>query len=108
MIAVAQVILALCAILQSGAAIRATTEKVRKFAKPDGSYGYTWNSPPEKSQGAPVCPSGYIEGDINGGNIATNGIWRNMCATLELTIPLFDETDYQKLMEIIKTNCDYK
>lgn len=88
--------------------IRVTKEKAKKFKKPDGSFGYRHGGVGGLSQMVPVAIEGTLEGDINGGNIATNGIWRNMCATLELTIPLFDETDYQKLMEIIKTNCDYK
>ena len=88
--------------------IKITMQKARKFKKPDGSFGYNHGGVGGVSQMAPVAIAGTLEGDINGGNIATNGIWRNMCATLELKIPLFDETDYEKLMEIIKTNCGYK
>ena len=88
--------------------IKITMQKAKKFKKPDGSFGYTHHGVGGVSQMAPVAVAGTIEGDINGGNIATNGIWRNMCATLELKIPLFDETDYEKLMGIIKTNCGYK
>ena len=88
--------------------ITITMQKAKKFKKPDGSFGYTHHGVGGVSQMAPVAVAGTIEGDINGGNIATNGIWRNMCATLELKIPLFDETDYEKLMGIIKTNCGYK
>jgi hypothetical protein len=81
--------------------IRVTTDKTKKFAKPDGSYGYTWNSPPEKSQGAPVCPSGYIEGDINGGGIALSGIWGNMCSALGVSIKLYARSDGEKFKFII-------
>ena len=88
--------------------IKVTMEKAKKFKKPDGSFGYNHGGVGGVSQMAPVAIAGTLEGDINGGNIATNGIWRNMCATLELTIPLYDETDYEKLMEIIKKNCGYK
>ena len=88
--------------------IKVTMEKAKKFKKPDGSFGYTHHGVGGVSQMAPVAVEGTLEGDINGGNIATNGIWRNMCATLELKIPLYDETDYEKLMAIIKKNCGYK
>ena len=88
--------------------IKVTMAKAKKFKKPDGSFGYNHGGVGGVSQMAPVAIAGTLEGDINGGNIATNGIWRNMCATLELKIPLFDETDYEKLMAIIKKNCGYK
>ena len=88
--------------------IKVTMEKAKKFKKPDGSFGYNHGGVGGVSQMAPVAIAGTIEGDINGGNIATNGIWRNMCSTLELTIPIYDETDYEKLMAIIKKNCGYK
>ena len=89
------------------ALIKATTEKTRKFKKPDGSFGYTWSCPPSCSQQAPVCPKGIIEGDVNGGNIATNGIWTNMCNALGLKIPIFSGEDYEKYFSRIKKNCGY-
>ena len=88
--------------------ITVTKEKAKKFKKPDGSFGYKHHGVGGVSQMAPVAIAGTIEGDINGGNISTNGIWRNMCATLEISIPLYDETDYEKLFDIIKKNCGYK
>ena len=83
--------------------IRVTTEKTKKFAKPDGSYGYTWSSPPSHSQGAPVCPSGFIEGDINGGTIALTGIWSNMANALGCNFHLYGESDGVKFMYILET-----
>jgi hypothetical protein len=80
--------------------IRVTTEKTKKFAKPDGSYGYTWNSPPSHSQSAPVCPPGYIEGDVNGGFIALSGIWGHMCSALGISIKLYGAADGQKVLYI--------
>lgn len=87
--------------------VEVSREKAAKFKKPDGSFGYTWSCPPHKSQGAPVCPEGFIEGDVNGGGIATNGIWRNICATLELTIPIFSPEDGEILLDRIKKRCGY-
>ena len=89
--------------------IRATTAKVKKFQKPDGSFGYTWNYPPSKSQGAPVCPPGIIEGDVNGGCIATNGVWRTMTTTLlGERIPIFDRECFEDFISIINEKCGYK
>ena len=84
-----------------------TMQKAKKFKKDDGSFGYTWSYSPEKSQMAPVAVPQTIEGDINGGCIATNGIWRNMCSALELSIPFFDDSDYEKFIGKIKADCNY-
>ena len=90
------------------ALIRASTEKAKKFKKPDGSFGYTWTKPPSRSQGAPVCPDGFIEGDINGGSIATRGIFTNMTSALGLKIPMFLPEDFEKYIARIKERCNYK
>ena len=88
--------------------IRASTEKAKKFKKPDGSFGYTWTKPPSRSQGALVCPDGFIEGDINGGSIATRGIFSNMVSALGLKIPMFLPEDFEKYIARIKKRCGYK
>ena len=62
--------------------IKVTTRKIEKFAKADGSYGYTWTSSPSNSQGAPVSVPGTVEGDINGGCIAFTGTYNNMANAL--------------------------
>jgi len=78
--------------------IRATTKKNLKFKKDDGSFGYTWSCPPHKSQGAPVCPPGIVEGDINGGTIAIRGVFGNMCAALGISLPIFYRSDLDKFI----------
>lgn len=88
--------------------IRTTTDKTKKFMKEDGSFGYTWGAPPYISQGAPVCPPGIIEGDINGGTIATGGIFGSMCGTLGVKVPIFSGDDFKVFIERIKKNCGYK
>ena len=97
--------------------IKATTEKTRKFKKPDGSFGYTWilpDTPVENpttfrvSQRAPVAYNGLIEGDINGGSIATRGIFTNMVLALGLDLPMFSDEDFKIYIERIKKNCGYK
>lgn len=62
--------------------VRITTRKIKKFAKDDGSYGYTWDASPSTSQGAPASVPGSIEGDVNGGNIAFTGTFANMANAL--------------------------
>ena len=88
--------------------IRASTEKAKKFKKPDGSFGYRWDVSGSTSQGAKVCPGGVIEGDINGGSIATRGIFTNMTSALGLNIPIFLPEDFEKYIARIKANCNYK
>lgn len=85
-----------------------TMKKAKKFQKDDGSFGYTWSYSPKVSQMAPVAVPNTVEGDINGGSIATNGIWRTMCSALEIYIPFFDDDDYEKFIGKIKADCNYK
>ena len=86
--------------------IRNTTEKTKKFAKEDGSFGYTWSTSPYKSQGAPVCPEGIVEGDVNGGGIALNGIWLRISAALDIPISIFSPSDGVKFNYLLKKKCE--
>ena len=88
--------------------IRASTEKAKKFKKEDGSFGYTWSVSPACSQMAPVAVPNTVEGDINGGTIATQGIFGTMCSALGLEIPFFDPSDFEVFIDRIKKRCDYK
>ena len=88
--------------------IRVTTAKTKKFMKEDGSFGYTWSYPPSTSQAAPVCPHGIVEGDINGGTIATVGTLCSMCAALGVSVPIYSADELEKFNERIKKNCGYK
>ena len=88
--------------------IRTTTEKTKKFKKPDGSFGYTWSKSLHLSQGASVCPEGFVEGDVNGGTIATRGIFGNMIHSLGLDIPMFSSEDFEKYITRIKEKWNYK
>ena len=65
-----------------------------KFAKDDGSFGYTQNEVPYKSQGEIVAIRYTVEGDVNGGTIAFTGIWSSMCEVLEISVLPFDFEDY--------------
>jgi len=81
--------------------VRVTTAKTKKFQKEDGSYGYTWTSSPANSQGAPVAVPGTIEGDINGGCIALRGVWGNMSSVLQISVPLYYPSDFDKFINRI-------
>lgn len=67
------------------AMIEATSKKIAKFSKNDGSYGYTWSTSPANSQGAPVAVPNTVEGDVNGGNIAFTGTFGTMRGVLGIT-----------------------
>jgi hypothetical protein len=82
--------------------IKTTTEKAKKFKKPDGSFGYTWNYSPYKSQGAPVSVPETVEGDVNGGTIAVGGILGHMCAALGIEkIQIYTNDDFEKYLKAI-------
>lgn len=89
--------------------IKNTTEKAKKFKKPDGSFGYTWKHSPYKSQGAPVAVPETVEGDVNGGTIAVGGILGHMCVALGLEkIRIYSKDDFEKYIAAIKEKCGYK
>lgn len=82
--------------------IRVTRRKVEKFHKADGSYGYCDVGVPARSQMAPVAIPGTDEGDVNGGTIATNGIFGHMCEAFGVRRPRFYfGEDFKKFMAII-------
>lgn len=83
--------------------ISVTTRKIIKFRKEaDGSYGYSWQYSPNKSQGAPASVPNTVEGDVNGGCIATRGTWANMCTVLGISgIPIYYPSDFDKFLEVI-------
>jgi len=87
----------------AAAMIRTTTKKSVSFAKEDGSYGYTWQYSPARSQNAPVAVPETVEGDVNGGCIAVSGITRNMCYGLGLkNIPIWRDSDFDVVLDIFE------
>ena len=89
------------------ALIRATTKKVKKFKKEDGSFGYTWTYSPATSQGAPAAVPNTVEGDINGGTIAITGAWGPMCSAFGISIPIYNEKDYESFITRLAKNAGY-
>ena len=95
------------AVLYKGApeAIRVTTEKVKKFAKPDGAFSYLQKTSTGFSQKAPVSIHMTVESDVNASVIATTGTTRNMFIALELAdyfVPFYDKDDRAKFLEVLK------
>lgn len=96
------------AILLKGApeAIRATTEKVGTFAKPDGAFSYLPKSSTGFSQKAPVSIHMTVESDVNASVIASSGTTRNMYSAMELLdfyVPIYDKEDREKFLKAL--NC---
>ena len=80
--------------------IEVTTRKIKKFAKSDGSYGYTWSTSPSHSQGAPASVPDTVEGDVNGGNIAFTGTFSNMANALGFGgLKRFGNSDFNIFLE---------
>lgn len=86
----------------AAAMIRSTTEKVKQFAKEDGSFSYDQEYSPYKSQSAIVAVRYTNEGDVNGGTIAYTGVWRNMCSVLEIDVLPLTFEDYMKFIERVE------
>ena len=87
------------------AAIRATTDKVLKFARDDGAFSYQQNRSTGFSQGAPVSIHMTVESDVNASVIASTGTTRNMYEAFGLTdfiVPFYDEDDKEKFMKALK------
>lgn len=86
--------------------ITATTKKIAKFAKNDGSYGYTWDFSPQNSQGMPVALADTVEGDINGTGLCCTYLLGDMAATLgiyDILPSLYGKSDSKKFQYYLRT-----
>ena len=79
--------------------INITHSKIAGFKKDDGSFGYTKTVSPSTSQGAPTSVPYTVEGDVNGGGIATNGVTRYLRSLFDFEMPLFYRSDYYRFIE---------
>lgn len=85
--------------------ITVSKRKVAQFKKPDGSFGYTCNTVPPRSQAAPVAVEGTLEGDINGGNLVVQGVSNFLCRSLGVeVVPLFYPSDFDAYIEAVASN----
>ena len=82
--------------------IEVSKRKVAQFRKPDGSYGYTNNTVPPRSQAANVAVEGTVEGDINGACLVAQGVSNFLCRSLGVeVVPLFYPSDFDAYLEAI-------
>lgn len=79
--------------------INITRVKIIEFKKDDGSFGYTKTVSPSTSQGAPTSVPYTVEGDVNGGGIAVNGVTRYIRSIFDIDMPLFYRSDFYKFIE---------
>ena len=83
--------------------IKTTSRKIALFARDDGSYCYNWGPAGSTSQGAPVAVGGVMEGDVNGGNIAFTGTYREMASALGFgSLKPFGYSDFYKFVDRIE------
>lgn len=79
-----------------------TADKIKPFAREDGSYSYGPKGSCPASQSAPVSHALIPEGDVNGNALATTGVTRNICSVLGITeIKFFTEDDGELFFELI-------
>ena len=81
--------------------IRITSAKALKFKKADGSFGYTWTTSPDKSQGVPVAVPGTVEGSVNGGGGAYTTITNQLLGLLGIDMRLQFESDFEKFLHAV-------
>ena len=82
--------------------VRGTTEKIKRFAKDDGSFGYTWGAPGVTAQGMPITVAGVVCGDVDGGCISATGTLGRVYAALDIkdvAPPLFNGKDLERFIE---------
>ena len=82
--------------------IKITSAKALKFKKADGSFGYSWTTSPDKSQGVPVAVPGTVEGSVNGGGGAYTAITNDLCSLLGITIRLQFQSDMEKFLHEVE------
>jgi hypothetical protein len=86
--------------------IRKTAEKMEGFKMPDGGMSYSLQGFCCTSQGAPVAVGGSREGDINGNCCASSAIIDYLTRALaidDLKVPLFDESDLARFLDIVES-----
>ena len=86
-------------------AIRATTKKVKQFAKPDGAFSYLQKTSTGFSQKAPVSIHMTVESDVNATVIASTGTTMHMFLGFGLKdffVPFYDVEDREKFIKAIK------
>ena len=90
-------------LLNAPTLIRATTEKVKKFLKDDGSFSYMPHITGANSQGLPVAIYGTNEGDVNATYIISVAVTSHLFNIFGYkVIPMFTPADRERMLNIIK------
>ena len=84
------------------AIIENTSEKVKLFRKPDGSFSYTHKYSAHRSQNMPVALFEECEGDVNATSIVASGVFNGLFYNLDIPFKIFDEYDFKEFISIMK------
>ena len=86
-------------------ALDATTNKVAKFRKDDGSFSYNLKSSSSTSQGAPVAVANTNEGDMNATLLASVYLHQQIYPALQLgsEVSMFGHTEWREFISITNT-----
>lgn len=77
--------------------IKATKEKLRLFAKDDGSFSYTQTFSSSTSQGVPAAVPGSREGDMNATTLCSSDLVGVIYSALNYSaVPIFSRADMKK------------
>lgn len=86
--------------------INTTVQKIARFAKFGGSYGYTWDFSPQNSQGMPAALANTVEGDVNGTGLCCTYLLGDMAAALgiyDILPSLYGKADSKNFQEYIRS-----
>lgn len=83
-------------------ALEATTKKVAKFKKDDGSFSYNLTSSSSTSQGAPVAVANTNEGDMNATLLASVYLHQQIYPALQLgsEVSMFGHSEWRTFISI--------
>ena len=80
--------------------LKRTTDNLKLYAEPDGSFSYGMGHTSFTSQGQPVGFPGLPESDVNANSLAQGARERTLIALDIPLSPLFDERDTQRFFEL--------
>jgi hypothetical protein len=83
--------------------VRSTADKLRIFAKPDGSYSYSPDFSAARSQNVPTALKESREGDANATNIASGGVISTLLSNLGISPKTFDADDFEEFISILRS-----
>ena len=82
--------------------VRSATDKVKVFAKPDGSFSYSPDFSAARSQNVPSALKETAEGDVNATTIVSGGVISTLLTNLGISSKTFDKADFEEFISIIR------